>query len=905
VSDRWQRLNELFHAAVSRDERERAAFLAEACAGDEDLLRELSRLVASHLPAKEAFESTVLRGVARGLEVADDPLPVEGRQFGAYRALRELGQGGMGTVFLGERADRQFEKRVAIKLMRRGFASELLLRHFHGERQILASLDHPNIARLLDAGTTADGLPFLVMEYVEGRPIDAHCDAERCTLSQRLELFRRVCAAVSHAHQRLVVHRDLKPSNILVTADGTPKLLDFGIARVLDAEPGVAAATLTAAGLMTPEYASPEQVRGLRLSTLSDVYSLGVVLYELLAGAPPYRLRGRTPQDVLDAVCGAEPRGPSAVAGEEAASRRQTSAERLRRNLRGDLDNIVLMALRKEPERRYRSVDQLSEDLRRHLGALPVSARADTLGYRASRFVRRHRAAVAATALAGLALLSGVAAATWQARRATAHETIARAEQVRAERHSRRVRELAHKLLFEHHDAVRDLAGATPVRERMVRDALEYLDGLAAEAEDDAALQREVASAYERMGEVQGGTLFANLGDTSGAIASVRKALRIRLALSPSAAPGRDATRELASAHDQLGGLLWETGDMDGTVEHVSRALALRHRLFVDQPGDARARKELGNSHDKLGMIMLERGAAQSAVAHHLTTLELARTLPADPSTRRTMSLAHEHLGSALLDLGDLTGALESNRRALAIRAALVEAFPLNADYRRALLVSHYNHGEILARLGRPGEALASYREDLRLAESLSAVDPHNEQYRGDTAYALIRVGDMLVALGDPAGALPHYRRSLAMRSADVSADRENLWKRSSLIESMAKLCRTLARQEDVSAIARCAETAEVLAATAVDPSNAAIRSFFATTYADLGEAYATVAAATAPADARRTHWQAARAMFARSAEVWQDLRARGILARADAEQPDRAARDVARCEAALAHAQR
>ncbi len=334
------------------------------------------------------------------------------RRVGAYRILGEIGHGGMGTVYLAERADDQYRKRVAIKTIR-GFGSEDVLRRFRRERQVLAALEHPNIARLFDGGTTDDGLPYFVMEYVEGKPIDAFCDERRLPVRERLRIFRQVCAAVEHAHRNLVVHRDLKPGNILVDPQGTPKLLDFGIAKLLDLDvPGDATATALA---MTPQYASPEQTRGQPITTATDVYSLGVVLYELLTGHQPYGREARSSLELLRAVCEEEPERPSTSVGrterrplpdggtrvttpESAAGTREGTPERLRRRLRGDLDNIVLAALRKEQERRYRSVEALSEDIRRYLEGRPVTAHRPTVFYRASKFARRNALVVGAAA---------------------------------------------------------------------------------------------------------------------------------------------------------------------------------------------------------------------------------------------------------------------------------------------------------------------------------------------------------------------------------------------------------------------------------------------------------------------------------------------------------------------------
>ncbi|HSE41377.1 MAG TPA: protein kinase, partial [Acidobacteriota bacterium] len=419
--EKFAKVGELFHSALQLPAEDRIAFLKDSCAGDESLLREVESLLAAHGSAEGFMQTPAFENLNLSVE---DQL-TEGQLIGPYKIIRVIGRGGMGAVYLAVRADERFHKSVAIKLIKRGMATDDILKRFHNEQQILGNLDHLNIARLLDAGSTENGLPYFIMEYVEGLPIDQYCNQHSLSITRRLELFQQVCSAVSYAHRNLVVHRDIKPSNIFVTQEGTPKLLDFGVAKILQTDPAERS-TMTGMHFMTPEYASPEQAQGQQVTTLSDVYSLGVLLYELLTGHFPYPLKNRSTIEILRTITETQPQLPSTVIlkakdgsvstdPDFVSKTREGSADRLRKRLRGDLDNIVLMALRKEPQRRYQSVDQLSDDIRRHLNGLPITAHKDTIVYRASRFILRNRVAVTIVVLSLLILAFSAGIMNWRA----------------------------------------------------------------------------------------------------------------------------------------------------------------------------------------------------------------------------------------------------------------------------------------------------------------------------------------------------------------------------------------------------------------------------------------------------------------------------------------------------------
>ncbi len=774
IPERWNIVKDRLYAALELEGARRAAFLEEIAEHDPELRIELDSLIACQELANPDFLNQPVAQIANLLPSQQDD--VVGRRLGPYEVTCLIGAGGMGEVYRAFRADDEYRKEVAIKLVRAGQASGLILSRFKKERQILASLEHPNICRLLDGGTTQDGLPYLVMELIDGDPIDKYCAQHRLGVQSRLQLFLQVCSAVQFAHQRLIIHRDIKPGNILVTKQGDPKLLDFGIAKILDpsaTENLGAAATLFQ--VLTPGYASPEQIKGEPITTASDVYSLGVVLYELVTGKSPYRIASTASHEISRAVCEDEPFRPSQVVRqrqqrpqEHVLASDAAESAKLAKRLRGDVDNIVLMALRKEPHRRYGSVEQFAGDIRRHLQDLPVSAQQDTLRYRASKFVLRHRAGVLAGALATVALLLGVAAIVHEARVARQQAQQAQEQRIRAERRFNDVRKLANSLMFELHDSIKDLPGSTPARKLLVTRALEYLDSLSAEAKNDASLQQELAAAYEKIGDVQGQPRQANLGDPAGAAASYRRALAIRESLAGTDSPDLEVRRQLVPNYAKLSDLLWSMGDRSAAMDYSGKAFRLAEALYqansaglTDRVLFATYRMDHGY---KQAVVAGDRAAGLENLSQGSAMLEqITSEDPKDLRVRRLLGLSYSRAAEILLDDSKARPrALALYKKALATKQGLVAAEPTNADFQRLVAYDQFTMAELLAGMGDNNAALSQDREALSTFLKLSAADPANAQFQQDIGRVRGQIAQVLINMGDPSSGIEQLRLSLS-----------------------------------------------------------------------------------------------------------------------------------------------
>jgi serine/threonine protein kinase len=723
--ERWRQVDDLFQQAADLPPEQRRAFLEQACGNDADLRREVDLLLAHDASTTApALESALKSGLNAWANQGRDLI---GQLVGPYRILKPIGRGGMGAVFLAVRDDDQFEKHVAIKLVRSDMDTAVILQRFKQERQILANLQHAHIAQLLDGGVTRDGLPYFAMEHIDGgKPITEYAKANRLSVPARLELFRQVCAAVQYAHQNLIVHRDLKPSNILVTPAGAVKLLDFGVAKVLEASP-LEGPAITSTGMMmiTPEYASPEQVRGEPVSTASDVYMLGAVLFELLTGEQAHKLKDYSPAHIAEAVCQTETERPSEVVARSEPS--------LRRSLEGDLDNIVLTALRKERERRYPSVEALSEDIRRHLDGRPVSARQDTLWYLAGKFIRRNRISVAAAALVLISLLAGISVALVEARR--------------AEHRFLQVRKLASTFLFSFHDKIENLQGATEAREFVVKTALEYLDSLASEAGNDIALNQELANAYLRVAQVQGDPRRPNLGHTDAALASLAKASQIAQSMLRKDPSSREALRVLAAAGLQEGDMRTARGDSRKGAQAQRHAVAAAEQLCRRPDAGKEDLRVLNDALLRLGDTTLDEKPADS-LATYQRALAVARQLGSKPVLAQT----YQRIGRVSHELGDPESGIRNYQEAEKLTAELSAAEPQNARLLRELMViynflGNYSGHPAYFNLGRPKEALAYYRKAENLQKRLMTGDARDVRARMDRSIGAAKLAEVLIPL--------------------------------------------------------------------------------------------------------------------------------------------------------------
>jgi serine/threonine protein kinase len=703
VAERWAQVRALLESALEHETSSRAEFLKEACGADRELLSETQTL----LRALDSAPSYLNQPVA-GLTLSQDPMV--GASVGPWKLLRHIGTGGFASVYAAARNDQEFRKVVAIKVIKRGMDSDDILRRFRTERQILAGLDHPNITRLLDGGSTDSGVPYLAMEYVEGTPVTQYADVNRLSVTERLKLFCSICSAVDYAHRNLVVHRDLKPANILVTPDGVAKLLDFGIAKLLRPEsPGYSMQfTQTQMRMLTPEYASPEQVRGDPITTATDIYSLGVVLYELLTGQRPYRVTSRSSLEIEHAICEWEPENPSARAAKrEAVSCAEGTPAKLARRLRGELDAIVLTALRKEPRRRYATVDRLTEDIARHLHGLPVSVSGNTWRYRMAKFARRHKGPVAVAALVASILVGASVISTNLARQ--------------LQRQKQATLQLVSFMLGDFDTALR--SGSTSARKASMDEVLANLKQLSPGTTNDPELRELLFKGYLKVAGLQGNIFESNLGDAGGAKQSYRRAETFaRMPV------------ELAQAAIGLGDVAYNSGDRKDALTQYQKAEGELERASHGAVRPDQLWPDLTRVWYKIGLTQWQLANLPQALESYQHELQIAQQwaqkAPPSPDVTRALALAEEHVGSALQQTNRAPEALTHLQRSLDVYRELLKLEPESAVRKLDVAIGELGVANVMSQLGSLENAEDKYRSSLNMIEALVSQDPQNEQYQ-------------------------------------------------------------------------------------------------------------------------------------------------------------------------------
>ena len=840
----WRAVTDLFDRCLGSSSEERERFLAAA---SDEIACEVRSLLENADSGSESFQNPVD-------EILDPPQSLP-RQFGAYRVERLLGQGGMGSVFLARRVG-EFEQLVAVKLIRQdfGLAAQVLERRFQQERQILASLQHPNIAHLIDGGTR-DSNPYLVVEYVSGVRIDDYCNRNRLSIRQRIELFLKICGAVQYAHQRLVVHRDLKPANVLVLDDGTPKLLDFGIAKLMREDDSASDLTRTAMRVFTPSYASPEQLRGAPVGTASDVYSLGVMLYELLTGQRPHIVDADSGLALLDAVCNQAPALASAAikrhpedSREAKAAERATEFPAWNKTLRGDLDLILLRAISADISRRYQTVEQFSADLDRYLQNRPITARKDSWTYRAQKYWSRHKALVSVTSLALMILLvAGIA--LWHEYR------IANEQRLRAERRFNDVRAVSHDLIFPIHDSIQYLAGATPARKLVVQSALQYLNALSKDAPDDISLQEEIATAYDKVGEAQGGVGKANLGDTAGALESHKKALDIRKSIFASK-PNDPSSRDgLIRSYQQVGHILQDMGRYEESLEYNTAHLELSKQLAAGSPHNDVARSRLADSYNWMGDILSDLGRWDDSLKNYEASAQIYKELSSSGFrpliSQGNWALERKKIGSILEVRGEVQLSLQEFRSALAVDEDLARANPQDASDARSVSIDYASLANAMLELHDIDGAIQHYQRALVIDRRLAAADREDASAR----YYLVRhsygLGDAFLERSQTNSAIAIYREAVSSAERSANSDPENTFMRSELARVYAKL----AKAQFNSAMNQSANGSD-----------------------------------------KQKSLAAARASYEKSLSLWVELRTRNALRSTDLGEPEQVKKDLKAC---------
>src|SRR5580698_153836 len=759
--EQWKRVSPYLDEALELPPEQRAEWLLTLSEKDAELASLVQALLDEQRQVEqEGFLERSPLQTGRGLA---------GQQVGPYRLVSKIGQGGMGSVWLAQRSDGRFERNAAVKFVNIALTSQITEQRFKREGSILGRLIHPHIAELLDAGICSDGTPYLILEYVDGKAIDQYCDARKLAVDSRIKLFLDVLSAVAEAHANLVVHRDLKPSNVLVRNDGEVKLLDFGIAKLLaegaDADKATQL-TVEGSGPLTPQFAAPEQITGGAVTTATDVYTLGVLLYILLTGQHPAGTEPHSPAELVKAIVETQPplasETAASAASKQQTEKRGTTFEKLSRQLRGDVDTILAKALKKAPAERYGSVTALADDLRRYLNHEPISARPDTLAYRVGKFVYRNRVVATLATVAFAAILAGAGAAIYQARI--------------AERRFQDVRKLAHTILFDLHDEVAKLDGSTKAREMMVQTGLQYLDNLAKNAGGDLELQKEIAAGYMKVGDAQGYPTQPNLGRMADAMTSYRKAGDIyeRIARKNGA-----YLPDLAAYYRSYAGLFRFSNQPQRAKELYEQAIQTFDRLRAHQQLDPEQENIYTRAWCGVGDIDEETDKYQQAWTEFGHCSELAHAQlkrKRDQQSLNMVAQSAERVGTAAQELGHLREALQAfDEEETAVRE-LLAAEPLNPKFQRNLALMYQFRGRVYFSDGYPDyrdpkRAIEDLKLYLQTAQQMLDRDPNNTAAQSSVVFARLKVSYCLKE-SDPPAAISLARDSLRMIDQMIASNK-------------------------------------------------------------------------------------------------------------------------------------
>ncbi|MBX7173598.1 MAG: protein kinase [Pyrinomonadaceae bacterium] len=868
----YEKVKEIFSEAIELPLEKQADFLISACQDDENLLGEVESLLKARRKAENFLEDVSAPNVLH--DSINQNGQLIGQKIDKYRIISELGRGGMGVVFLAERED--FRQQVALKLIKRGMDSDAILERFGREREILASLNHPFIARFLDGGTTESGSPFFVMEFVEGISVDKYCRKKNLSVEQKLELFTKICEAVSFAHQKLIIHRDLKPSNILIDTNGSPKLLDFGIAKLLNSNE--ISETQTQQKALTPAYASPEQIRGEAVDTTSDVFSLGKILSEILQN------------DKLD----------------------------------NDLQVILQTSMREESVRRYASVEKFSEDVRRYLNGLPISAQKDTFVYRTKKFIRRNYLSVGVAALFSITLLIGLTAIIWEKRK--------------AEQRFNDVRELANSFMFEFHDSIENLPGSTPARQLVVSRALQYLNKLSAESGGDPKLQRELATAYEKVGRIQGNSYYSNLGDTNGAMQSYQKSLEIREKLAASDSNDLELQNELANSFEGVGDMFYTIEDLKSGQSKYQNALNIREKLAQIDSNNLQYQSSLADIYGKIGDITGFEGYAnlgdtQGALNFYekaaATDEKLVQAEPNNHKFEQNFAVRLTYLGMLYRTVGKTKEAIVSLEKAAEILKNLITTEPNNFEFRFNLLTNNVSLRYVLADDGRVDESIILIRQTIKTLEEMQTADPQNASIKrslgvahnalsrsllqkgiykesvenaktalqivekllqenpesGENKTDLIHTLEFLAeaqfSTSDYNSALTNYQRALSLTQKSLEADSANVRVQDDVSICLAGIGNILAAKGNLVEAVKNLQKAIPIAEKDFNdsPVNALLRSRLALRYFELGKIYEQI---TKTDKLNKDSLTEAKIYYQKSYTIWNEMQKNGILNKID-----------------------